>query len=527
MIKGDYGMLPQKKAVSLLIASFMAALLLALAACSTQPTLNNDSLVTSLNSQGSTTLDHYTNQLPTDTAVVVWSAQKKTLVVALKLTGLTPNSRHPAHIHKGDCTSNGPILFPLNDVVADKNGNALTITTIPNEPTSIPATGWYINVHHGPTLATPAEMTPIFCGNIVNTHPAAQQIQTVLVALHPLFVNRFPTVSEVSSTVPANGDVNPYGVAVVQQSVGDLVKGNILVSNFNNKANQQGTGTTIDQIAPDGTLKLFAQLPATACPDGIGLTTALVELKRGWVIVGSLPAANGMAANAKAGCLIVLDSNGKVAQTFRGGLINGPWDAIASENEDGSQAALFVTNLLNGTVAANGNTVNQGTVVRFNLNVPHQWADGQISMTSATIIATGFAEKTDPNALVLGPTGVGLGRNGVLYVADTLNSRIIAIPDARTRRDTIDANKHVFSKGVALDAPLGLTIAPTGDILTVNANNGNIVEIALDGSQVATKQLSNMGTPPGAGCLFGLATVPNNAGVYFVDDCTNQLNILH
>src|ERR1017187_2765023 len=58
------------------------------------------------------------------------------------------------------------------------------------------------------------------------------------------------SIVTVASTVPSNGDVNPYGVAVVPASIGKLVKGHILVSNFNNSANLQGTGTTIMDIAP-------------------------------------------------------------------------------------------------------------------------------------------------------------------------------------------------------------------------------------------------------------------------------------
>ena len=54
-------------------------------------------------------------------------------------------------------------------------------------------------------------------------------------------------------------------------------------------------------------------------------------------------------------------------------------------------------------------------------------------MLGEHVIATGFAEETDPAALVIGPTGVALGRDGTLYVADTLNSRIAAIPDAPFR----------------------------------------------------------------------------------------------
>jgi hypothetical protein len=55
------------------------------------------------------------------------------------------------------------------------------------------------------------------------------------------------------STVPANGDVNPYGVAFVPDSfntgAGPLKHGDVLVSNFNNVQNLQGTGTTIVRIA--------------------------------------------------------------------------------------------------------------------------------------------------------------------------------------------------------------------------------------------------------------------------------------
>ena len=82
------------------------------------------------------------------------------------------------------------------------------------------------------------------------------------------------TVTAVGSTVPANGDVNPYGIATVPSTTGRLVSGDTLVSNFNSKANVQGTGTTIVQISPQGSLQLFAQisqLPAgQSCPGGGG-----------------------------------------------------------------------------------------------------------------------------------------------------------------------------------------------------------------------------------------------------------------
>src|SRR6266436_2483493 len=80
------------------------------------------------------------------------------------------------------------------------------------------------------------------------------------------FLGQHHTINTLASTVPANGDVNPYGVAVVPNSSGLLTKGNVLVSNFNAKSNLQGTGTTIVQITPDGKTSLFAQLNAATLP---------------------------------------------------------------------------------------------------------------------------------------------------------------------------------------------------------------------------------------------------------------------
>src|SRR5262250_3225254 len=143
------------------------------------------------------------------------------------------------------------------------------------------------------------------------------------------FIGGFNKVDRIASTVPLNGDVNPYGVAVVPHTIGNLIQGHILISNFNNSANLQGTGTTIVQIGPGGAFKVFAKIKGAlpgACPGGVGLTTALTVLRTGWVIVGSLPTTDGMPDTIGGGCLIVLNSTGTPVETFSGSLINGPWD---------------------------------------------------------------------------------------------------------------------------------------------------------------------------------------------------------
>lgn len=329
--------------------------------------------------------------------------------------------------------------------------------------------------------------------------------------------------TQIASTVPANGDINPYGVAVVQRSVGKLVKGDVLISNFNSSANLQGTGTTIVEVAPGGKVSLFATITPKdltgPCPGGVGLSTALVVLQEGWVIVGSLPTTDGTSATAMAGCLIVLNPKGKVVETISGSSINGPWDMTAVEK--GDSAVLFVTNVLNGTVAASPNETDHGTVVRIMLSVDDEHAP---RVVAHTVIGSGFGERTDPGALVIGPTGVSLSKDGTLYVADTLADRITAIPNALSRKNSAGTGK-VVSIGGALNGPLGLALAPNGDILAVNAGDGNLVEITPAGKQVTVKMIDTTGA--GAGTLFGLALSPNGKGLYFVNDGDNTLDLLH
>ncbi len=337
------------------------------------------------------------------------------------------------------------------------------------------------------------------------------------------FIGQFHTITSLGSTVPANGDVNPYGVAVVPRSAGALVRGNTLISNFNDAENRQGTGTTIVQMTPAGSLSLFAQIKESAlpgpCPGGVGLTTALAILPDGFVVVGSLPTSNGEAATAQAGCLIVLDNEGHVVQTISGPPINGPWDMTSVSR--GDDATLFVTNVLNGTVASGETPTDGGTVVRIRLHIGDGRRHGP-RVRAIDTIATGFPERTDPAALVVGPTGVGLGEEGTLYVADTQGNRIAAVPGALYRQEPLGAGGITIATGGYLNNPLGLTVTPNGDILTANANDGNLVETTPVGAE-----FQPLDTGAGEGGLFGLAVAPHGQGVLFVNDAENTLEVLH
>jgi hypothetical protein len=279
-------------------------------------------------------------------------------------------------------------------------------------------------------------------------------------------------------------------------------------------------------MTPHGGRSVFAHISSSDvhgfCTGGVGLTTALAILQNRWVVVGSLPTSDGTSATAKAGCLIILDWNGNLVETLNNAFgINGPWDLAAVDR--GADSDLFLTNVLNGTVAANGAVVNRGTVVRI---VLHTAGSAAPWVVSSTVVGSGFAERTDPAALVVGPTGVALSAAGTLYVADTADNRIAAIPNALNRMSTAFTGADVTANGW-LNAPLGLTLAPNGDILTVNAGDGRIVETTPAGAQVAFAWLDTSGSPPGSGALFGLVVTPQRNGVYFVDDATNTLELLH
>jgi hypothetical protein len=377
-----------------------------------------------------------------------------------------------------------------------------------------------MSVIHRIALASAATVSAVAAAAFVMAPAAGAQAQSP-----SSFIGHFPTLSTIASTVPANGDVNPYGVAVIKHSTGKLHRGDVLVSNFNNSQNQQGTGTTIVEVSPGGTVTQFAGISAAhlpgACPGGIGLTTALSVLPGGWVVVGSLPTTDGTSATMSAGCLLVLDSNGNVRETISGHGINGPWDMTALSA--GNVAELFVANVLNGTQAVSPKVAHHGTVLRLVLLLDENRPPRLVDVTT---IGSGFGERTDPAALVVGPTGVGLDSRGTLFVADSVGNRIAAIPAAPWRESSAGTGQTVTTGG-ALNTPLGLAVAPNGDVLTVNALDGFLVETPPGGKQIDTRLLDNTGSPPGNGALFGLAVAPHGAGVYYVDDAANTFNLLH
>ncbi len=335
-----------------------------------------------------------------------------------------------------------------------------------------------------------------------------------------------------ASTITDNGDENPYAVVVVQQNMGVLQKGDVLVDNFNNVSNLQGTGTSIVRYRPaTGEAKLFAQMDQhlKGCPGGVGLSTAMTLLNSGWLIVGSTPSTDGTTQTKGDGCLLVFDTNGKNVATWSGANINDPWGNIASIDH-GDHATLFIS--MAGFGVPGPNVVDpathfpvvehQATVLRLELNI----APGQPPVIAKqTVIGSGFAQRADLANFLFGPTGLALGTDDTLYVTDGLDNSISAIEQASTRADSAGTGRLVTKEGL-LAWPLAMIMTPQQHLIVCNGKNGQAVEIdPATGKQIYAHWLDadQAQSPPGNGDLFGLALSSDGKSIYYVEDDVNAL----
>jgi DNA-binding beta-propeller fold protein YncE len=327
--------------------------------------------------------------------------------------------------------------------------------------------------------------------------------------LHNSILDSLQSITD--STVPPNGDLNPYGVAFVPANFpsGSIVAGDVLVSNFNASSGLEGTGTTIVSISPTGQQTLFATSPL------IGLSTALGVFSRGFVIVGNLPVTySGSSSTPGQGSLQIFDRNGNLVSTLNDKkLLDSPWDLTI--NDEGSTAQVFVSNVLSGTLT------------RLDFSV----STSAPKLVSKTEIGSGFGHKIIPSIVAVGPTGLAFDSySDVLYVASTADNEIFGIGEASQRTHSAGTGFVVFADQTVLHGPLGLVLGPNGNLITANGDGANpggtqndLVELTKEGMLVATYQLDG-GL---LGAAFGIASSVSQGAVRFaaVDDNLNTLTI--
>ena len=324
--------------------------------------------------------------------------------------------------------------------------------------------------------------------------------------------------SAISSVIAPNGDQNPYGIAIIPSTSGLLVKGNLLVADFNNKAGTAGAGTTILQVNPmTGMSSVFYQDVTSTGPVGIAIFPA-----KDIVWIGDY----GTATDGTSSNDLVIAPNGKLLANFNnsntmGTSFLGVWGQAVSINADGSPS-FYWGNAGNATAGTGG-----GSVWRLSPH-PGGTPNGQpVNSTYTEISGNQAATPAGGSvATAAGPQGMAFdSKTGILYETNSASNTLYAIPTAATATGRVYP-RDVY-QGSALVSPENVVINPlNGDLLVVNGGNNNLVEITPAGRIVATL---NLAAHQPAGALFGLTATTDAAGnlvVYYVNDNENSLHAL-
>jgi hypothetical protein len=211
-------------------------------------------------------------------------------------------------------------------------------------------------------------------------------------------------------------------------------------------------------------------------------------------------------------------ANGQIVATLTDPhLLDGPWDLTI--NDQGNQVQVFVSNVLNGTVT------------RIDLSIPRF---GTPAVVSATQIASGYLFRSDPAALVVGPTGLAYDASqDILYVASTGDNAIFAIGHASSRRapPSTGTGNVIYSDDAHLRGPLALAFAPNGNLLTSNGDAINpdpdhqseLIEFTPSGQFV--NEVSVDSAASGAAFGFAVQASAEDVRLAAIEENLNTLDI--
>lgn len=306
------------------------------------------------------------------------------------------------------------------------------------------------------------------------------------------------------------GEQNPYGLDVAKESADPIVAGDLVICNFNNSHNVQGTGSTIVALHPKVGSKplLIAQDPSLVGCDALALGPTDVS----W--------AAAFSANDNP----LVSPAGTVLTTLTFGPWRGPFGEAFSPNPGPfGKAAFYVTN------------AGDGSIVRVNI-----LSAGSFSYD---VIATGFALNGGAPGSILGPSGLQYdSKNDALYIVDgadnslTLLRHVSTIPPGGifARNGSFggpfrNRARRVFS-GSPLNGPISSALLPNGHIVLGNTldQNGRNIMVEISPGRAKVVATKNVDTGP-AGALFGMVatgTSDDDVQLFYNDDNTNTLNVL-
>ncbi len=356
---------------------------------------------------------------------------------------------------------------------------------------------------------------------IVEFAPLATSVASAAPASAQMVLSSLQNM-KVASTVAANGDNNPYGIAVVPPNfvptAGSLWQpGDVIVSDFNNSAGVAGAGssivrirngvtTTISQGQVFGTAGLaFNGLGAALWTSDIGSNPALNANNGDVSIIMGNNNPNGLAVGSTNGSGTINNTN--TASGLTPNSFQGPWGQAF--NDSATAPAFFWSNIENGTIYRVGPGLT-----------PPNFASDPISLLGT--LPSGTTASPASSATDLGPSAMAFdAANQTLYVTDSYNNTVYAIAGPDGSSPTVST----LATGGALNSPIGVTINPLdGNLLIANGGVNTIVEVSIaNGSTLASR---NVAPSEPAGSLFGITALKNSTGgltIYYLNDTENAL----
>ena len=317
-------------------------------------------------------------------------------------------------------------------------------------------------------------------------------------------LNTLHTQTTIGSTV-VNGDQNPYGLAIAPVSAGKITAGDLIVCNFNDPANVQGTGTTIVGLHP----------VAGATPYLIAQNAQL-----DWCAALTLDGSDRIyTADYSANDDLVFSPAGTLTSTITTVAWNGAFGELYAPTAGPfGSASVFAT------------SVNAGTVVRLDL------MNG--SVVSGETIVAGFTKNTGQPGSLWGASGLTYDPNGdQLYVVDGNANRLYAFRGASSipaNGVTVAgtsfggpaaANARLVASGAPMNLPISAALLENGNVVVGNTGDNNVLEYSPAGVLLGEKLVDAGAT----GAIFGMVatgTAPANQKIYFNDDNTSAVVLI-
>lgn len=310
----------------------------------------------------------------------------------------------------------------------------------------------------------------------------------------------------IGSTIPSNGDQNPYGLDVAKSDAGLLETGDLVVCNFNNSANIQGTGTTIIALHahPGSKPRLIAQNSSLLGCDALA--------------VG--PTDNPWAAAFAANDNPIFSPSGALLTTLAGGPWHHPFGQIFAQHDGPFGSAAFYES-----------NAGDGSIVRINL--PSFTFD---------VIAKGFPINGGAPGSILGPSGLQYeSKHDRLYIVDGTNNTVYALRHVSTIpaggitvtgtsfSGPFRQRARVVFSGPPLNGPISSALLANGHLVlgnTLDANGKNLmVEVTSHGRLLFVRNVDT----GAAGSIFGMVATGRDADdtkLYFNDDNMNTVQVL-